>query len=863
MPERPLLRLPEPADIQPPPGHGGGRRPRVPGRARQRARLGPAYQRLRAALDRPNGGLELRADPLGIAPDRAIVMEIAGSLADFHKAVGRIPGLAFLIDEDISFAPDDDFAAVDRAGEPIPDRAVPGRRYIAMPNLGALNELLGLYELWQREERLPYGFTPWRDLFDQLKTLRAWGPEDRIADDAIAAWQEELAVVHVESVVIEAELWFNADERTRGDAIAVLREDAEELGGEFITAAAIAPIAYHAALLRLPVAGLQRIMAREHVRLVLDDQVMFLRPQAMIIAAAAEPLPPEGRAVERLRAPLAGPPIAAVLDGFPLQRHVALDGRITVDDDDGLEARATVSRRVHGTAMASLIVHGDLNRVEESLSRPLLVRPIMFAGPDDLDEHTDQRRLLIDTVHQAIVRMKDPATPGGPTAPNVVLINLSLGDRRRPFTGPISPWARLLDHLAVTYDLLFLVSAGNIVGDITLPDIANLAVLEAMPATDRLRVFVNLLKDRQGQRTLLSPSEALNPLTIGAAHDDDVAAGAPNRNVDPFPDGGMPTISSAMGLGHRRVIKPDVLLPGGRQRLAFRANPPLSLAPMRQAQGFGLRVASPDPTPRAALDRRGLSFGTSPATALATRAAHRIFDALMDEDGGSHLHDIDADFYAVLLKALLVHAARWPDTAEAIGDVFGPADWRRSSEKADNIARVFGYGIPDVARVLECSSSQATLAGCGTLASGAGHAYRIPLPQCLAAVAEPRRLIVTLAWMSPITTTHQEYRRAQLQLDAPELTQRLGVRRATQTQPSDHASKRGSLLHEIYDGEDAVPFIDDGFLNVRVWCGQKPLKRPLNARIKYGLALTLEAGEALPVYAQVDNRLRAGVRGNR
>lgn len=134
MPARPLLRLPEPADIKPPRGHGGGRKPRVPSRARQRERLGPEYARLRTALDKPDGGLELRADPLGIAPERAIVMEIAGSLEDFHKAVSKIPGLDFLVDEDIAFAPDDEFAVIDDEGLAVPGKAVPGRRYISMPN---------------------------------------------------------------------------------------------------------------------------------------------------------------------------------------------------------------------------------------------------------------------------------------------------------------------------------------------------------------------------------------------------------------------------------------------------------------------------------------------------------------------------------------------------------------------------------------------------------------------------------------------------------------------------------------------------------------------------------------------------------
>ena len=138
--------LPRPDTIPPPPGRGGGRRPIVPCRDRQRQRLEPQYRRLRDALDRPDGALRLRADPLGIAPERAVVMEIAGSLVDFHKAVLRVKGLEFLVDDEIAFASDADFAAVNGRGEPVPDRPVPGRRYIAMPTMAALSELIGLYE---------------------------------------------------------------------------------------------------------------------------------------------------------------------------------------------------------------------------------------------------------------------------------------------------------------------------------------------------------------------------------------------------------------------------------------------------------------------------------------------------------------------------------------------------------------------------------------------------------------------------------------------------------------------------------------------------------------------------------------------
>ena len=114
------------------------------------------------------------------------------------------------------------------------------------------------------------------------------------------------------------------------------------------------------------------------------------------------------------------------------------------------------------------------------------------------------------------------STPGGPSAPEVFLINLSMGDKRRPFAGAISPWGRLLDYLSVKYNLLFLVSAGNIFDDLTLPEFANMVALEAADAEQRRRALLTALREQQNVRTLLAPSEALNPLTIGALHHDDV-----------------------------------------------------------------------------------------------------------------------------------------------------------------------------------------------------------------------------------------------------------------------------------------------------------------------------------------------------
>jgi hypothetical protein len=46
-----------------------------------------------------------------------------------------------------------------------------------------------------------------------------------------------------------------------------------------------------------------------------------------------------------------------------------LAGRLIVDDPDGLDEVYPVARREHGTAMASLIIHGDLNHFQSGLNR--------------------------------------------------------------------------------------------------------------------------------------------------------------------------------------------------------------------------------------------------------------------------------------------------------------------------------------------------------------------------------------------------------------------------------------------------------------------------------------------------------------
>ena len=100
MGERPLLALPRPTKT--PPGPGRRMFESVPGisAGRQTQRLGPKFDRLRQVLPDPAGLAELRDDPSAIVPERALVFEVTGTLTDFYRALGSIPGLELLGEEE-------------------------------------------------------------------------------------------------------------------------------------------------------------------------------------------------------------------------------------------------------------------------------------------------------------------------------------------------------------------------------------------------------------------------------------------------------------------------------------------------------------------------------------------------------------------------------------------------------------------------------------------------------------------------------------------------------------------------------------------------------------------------------------------
>jgi hypothetical protein len=542
-------------------------------------------------------------------------------------------------------------------------------------------------------------------------------------------------------------------------------------------------------------------------------------------------------------------PILALLDGVPVSEHPLLRGRLDVNDLFGLEPGAVVAQRTHGTAMASLILHGDRNLTEPLIGRRLHCVPVLGSG-----DRFPEDRLIVDLVYQAILGMREGENA---TSPNVIIVNLSLGNTRKPFHGKLSPWARLIDRLAHRYGILFLVSSGNYLAPFEISSIASMGDFEAALPADRAEHTLRALSQLITSRRLLSPSETVNGITVGAANLDavqDVDRRGARGRVDPFFPLRMANPSSALGPGFANSVKPDILMPGSREHLSMvSSGRTLSVKPSGAGRPHGIKVAAP---PReGGTNWEHYTGGTSAAAALTSRLAHRIHDALEDAYGETFLN-LPHHQRAVLIKALIVHTAYWPDdSAKLIKEILGPPNNRQSVRQKDNIRRFLGYGLVDADAAVFCAEDRATFWAVGTLGQEKKCTVAVPLPACLGGQARLHSMHATLAWFTPVLPGRQSYRSVKLSLLVPEDLSGLRVG-PTKIQPDLNQSGRGTVFSRRWEGLRAPTIGPNDTIEISV---QREPDRgaKTDEPVPFGLAVSIAMPGVVEVYDQA--RIRLGL----
>lgn len=423
-----------------------------------------------------------------------------------------------------------------------------------------------------------------------------------------------------------------------------------------------------------------------------------------------------------------------------------------------------------------------------------------------------------------------------------------VGDRGRP-----SSWSGKVDELASGYEddkrRLIIVSAGNVEGD---------ADWQSYPEANKTA-------------EVQDPAQSWNALSVGAYTEK-------TRLVDPTMAGWNP-IAEAGGLSpfsstsltwppRRWPIKPEVLFEGGNV-----AKHPDG----RVTEHDDLCLLSTSWMPQ--IKQFAAFNATSAASALAAWMAAKIQAAYREA-------------WPETVRGLIVHTAEWTDTQRR--------DFLTDESKGGyaRLARVCGYGVPDLERALYCANNSLTLIAqqeiqpfdkhASRYISNEMHLYRVPWPvDVLRNLGEtPVRMRVTLSYFiepSPGEVGWQDrYRYAshalRFELNGPgesetEFVQRInakereGGRHPGTEGASDHwtlgeARDVGSVHSDIWRGK-AVELAASNLLIVHPavgWWRERQHLGRWNRRTRYSLIISIHLpGQEVDIYTPVATQIGARV----
>lgn len=848
----------------------------LPSKVRQVERIEDRFDLLFSSLE--NRRAFLQQNISGATPELVLVLEFIGTIDNFFNAVRNVPELEFLAEQEHLFGADDDFFTFDSSGERT-DKELSGQMFLVMTNQTALRQLQTLWvnyknDSWERTDtgRIAHGLAKFRDLFIALKDIRPYSVQDRLRDTGFENYIEEQRNEGNPTVKFEVEMFFSTIENvslaTSNISSLLSASDGQIIAGSEVV---LTEINYHALVAEAPISVFEDLSTETSVSFLQCERVMHFRPVGQSLAGSTtiDNDLPQIETIESIE-PNELRPAVALLDGYPMASHLALRNKVIVDDPDDFLNYYRTEEMLHGTSMASLIVNGELESDDSiPLIRPLYVRPIMHPDPSDTfntvrPESIPQTRLPIDLIHRAVVRMMEGEHGEPATAPNVKLINLSIGDPCRPFHINISAWAKLIDWLSFKYNILFLISAGNYTGSIKVSrDETSFRSLPDSAKADL--VFEQIKNSNQASRKILTPGEAINGITIGSRYSD-LSGPVLTQALTPLYNSHEYLAPySRIGFGYRRGIKPDVLNLGGRlpyrsdirhsvtgeTKLIIPANAYLSRHP-------GQKVATPGTG--GDLTRVAYTSGTSNSTALTSRLGAQIYEVLEELNSELEISNrINKKYYAVLIKSLIIHGANWDNVSDVIRTALQTDPQISNQTVGDKISSFIGYGNLNSGKVLYCTDQRVTLLGFGEIKKDTGNIYTFPLPSALNQAAYKKRLTVTLAWISPLNFDTTKYRKASLYFD------NLSYDRTRRSDTPFHlsnsnapvrASQRGTIQHQVYEDSEIGYFVDGDNLSIKVNCKEDAsgLRREL---INYGLAVTLEliATTSVHIYEEIKDKV--------
>lgn len=280
----------------------------------------------------------------------------------------------------------------------------------------------------------------------------------------------------------------------------------------------------------------------------------------------------------------------------------------------------------------------------------------------------------------------------------------------------------------------------------------------------------------------------------------------------------------------------------------------------------------------------GVIGGTSPATALAARFGGQLMAAYPDLTPES-------------VRGLIIHSADW---TQSMKDSVPDAIRNEKRGRANFLLRTVGYGVPSLARALECASARATLiAQCeiqpfklegDEVLFNQMHIHNLPWPRLALErhAREPVKMRVTLSYFiepNPGTRGTSSFRypscALRFRVSSPGQTEndlaadvnkfameefvrqnRVPVAGSTDGWTLGQACFRGSVHSDIWDGS-AADLLSMRYIAVSPvtgWWRTRPSHGKSNSSLPYSLIVTLEANnQAIDLYTEISNQIAVQV----
>lgn len=504
----------------------------------------------------------------------------------------------------------------------------------------------------------------------------------------------------------------------------------------------------------------------------------------------------------------------------------------------------------HGTAMAGMLLHGDLTAALGDASRRTLkhrMESVKILPPDGFDENDPASYGVLT---QAAVALPEIAKPDRPRVFCMAVTNLDVSGSTP------SSWSAAIDQAASGSMIgdeedapkrLIVVAAGNIAAE-----------------TDPRRI------QPQDNYPIEDPAQAWNTLTVGGytdlveVRDEGYEDWTPMAAAGELSPHSRTSVTWPQG---RAPFKPEIVMEAGNRAVNTAGTEALTFG------SLSLLSTGSDMTRNPLVPFQA----TSAACAQAARLAAQI--------AADHL-----DYWPETVRGLVVHSAEW---TQPMLDAFGGSDGKKQSYE---IVRRFGYGVPDYDRATASANNHLALFAQATIQPfkldrqrkfNECHYYTLPIPADLLERLENElvELKITLSYFiepNPGLSANIEPQRYQshgLRFDLRRKREPLNTfkqrvnaaerenpRRGPRIEPDDdrwllgpNSISAGSLHCDVWSGP-AIELLGRDTLCIKPvngWWRERAGREYVNKQARYALIVTLKAQNVdvdlyTPIKAAVD-----------